>query len=49
MDELFSQYIIEFYSKGNIFIYDVTFEAGKRIIDIRRKIKIKNIKKQLNY
>ena len=32
------KYIIKFDSKGNTFIYDVSLEVGKRIIDIRRKI-----------
>ena len=32
------KYIISFDSKGSIFVYDVVLEAGKRIIDIRRKI-----------
>jgi hypothetical protein len=32
------KYIIKFDSKGSTFIYDVSLEVGKRIIDIRRKI-----------
>ena len=36
------KYIISFDSKEYIFVYDVTLEMGKKIIDIRRKIN-KNI------
>ena len=32
------KYIVKFDSKGNTFVYDVSLEVGKRIIDIRRKI-----------
>ena len=37
------KYIISFDSKGSTFIYDITLEVGKIIIDIRRKINQDNI------
>ena len=35
------KYVISFDSKGKTFIYEVNLEVGKRIINIRRKIKQK--------
>ena len=32
------EYILKFDSKGKTFVYDVTLEVGKKMIDIRRKI-----------
>ena len=35
------KYVISFDSKGKTFIYEVNLEVGKKIINIRRKIKQK--------
>ena len=35
------KYVISFDSKGKTFIYEVNLEVGKRILNIRRKIKQK--------
>ena len=37
------KFIISFDSKGSLFVYDVSLEVGKKIIDIRRKISQNNI------